>query len=90
MFPTAIEKSVIPYCRISSSFNYTRVGGGTIKAGLITYTPLTYADRATYLNNMMGFNYAISTIEDVGTYEVIFTFGWEDNLRWTSTNFEVE
>lgn len=87
MFSTEIEKSNIPYCRISSSVAVTRVGGGTVKAGLITYTALTYADRTTYLNTLMYFNYAISTVADVGTYEVTITFKWEDNLTWTPKNF---
>ena len=70
MFTTSIEKSPITYCHISSLVSVVRVGGGVVKSGLITYTPLTYADRTTYLNTKIDFNYSITTVEDVGTYEV--------------------
>jgi hypothetical protein len=89
MFTTMIEKTNIPYCRLGSSVSVAKVGGGTVKAGLITYTALTYADRTTYLSTLINFNYAITTLADVGTYEVTISFSWEENITFSIENLEL-
>lgn len=58
-------------------------GGTTVPAGFITLPPITKVSRSVYYDAKVVLNYSITTIADVGQYNVTVNYAWEEECGFT-------
>lgn len=59
-------------------------GGTTVPAGFINLPPITKVNRSVYYDAQVVLDYSVTTIADVGQYNVTVNYSWEDECKFTT------